>query len=261
MYTTPWVQRLLIANVIMFVVTGTSPGLARDLAFIPQFVLFRPWTIVSYMFLHAGLGHLFFNMLGVLIFGPRLEERMGGRAFLTMYFLAGIGGALFQMVFAPAGAMVGASAGVYAIVIGFATYWPHERIMLLFPPIPMKAWVLGAGYVLLSVYNGMAGTPDGVAHFAHLGGAAAGFAYIKWSEWRRGSAKRDFQKKMRKDSSPGGVVGDRMAMARWKGISVEGLHELNREEVERLLAKVASSGAGSLTGSEREFLDRMAAGG
>ncbi|MEM7414824.1 MAG: rhomboid family intramembrane serine protease [Gemmatimonadota bacterium] len=261
MMMTPWVQRLLIANVIMFFVSTTSAGLFRDLMFVPQFVLFRPWTIVTYMFLHGSFGHLFFNMLGILIFGPRLEERMGARRFLTMYFLAGIAGAALQTVGAPASAMVGASAGVYAVVVGFATYWPNEVIMLIFPPIPMKAWILGTGYVLLSVYNGIAGTQDGVAHFAHLGGAAAGFAYIKWSEWRRGASKRDFQRKMKTGSSPTGVVGDRIAVAKWKGISVEGLHELNREEVERLLAKVSSGGASALSASEREFLDRMAAGG
>ena len=75
----PWVQRLLIANVIVFVVTGTSPGLANDLAYYPPIALFRPWTIVSYMFLHADFGHLFFNMLGILIFGPRLETKMGAK--------------------------------------------------------------------------------------------------------------------------------------------------------------------------------------
>lgn len=257
---TPWVQRLLIVNVIVFVMTGTSRGLYADLAFIPQFVIFRPWTLVTYMFLHGGFGHLFFNMLGLVIFGPRLEERMGSRAFLGMYFAAGIGGALLQLGLAPAAAMVGASAGVYAVVVGFAYYWPNQEIMLLIPPIPLKAWVLATFYVGLSVFNGVAGAQDGVAHFAHLGGAAAGFGYIKFHEWRRGAAKRDFQSKMRPDASRGGVVGDRMAMARWKGISVDGLHELNREEVVRLLDKVSASGPSSLSASEREFLDRMAAG-
>jgi hypothetical protein len=111
----------------------------------------------------------------------------------------------------------------------------------------------------MSVFNGVTGSSSGVAHFAHLGGAAVGFGFLKWWERRRGSALRGFQKQMRPDSSPTGFVGDRVAVARWKGISVAGLHELNREEVERLLGKVKASGAGSLSAAEREFLDRMAA--
>ncbi|NIY11951.1 MAG: rhomboid family intramembrane serine protease, partial [Gemmatimonadetes bacterium] len=75
---TPWVLRILIANVVIFIVIQTSPGLYRDLAFIPQVTLYRPWTVVTYMFLHAGFGHLFFNMLGLFFFGPRLEMKLGG---------------------------------------------------------------------------------------------------------------------------------------------------------------------------------------
>ena len=255
----PWVQRLLIANVIVFVVTGTSPGLANDLAYYPPIALLRPWTIVSYMFLHASFSHLFFNMLGILIFGPRLETKMGAKPFLYLYFAAGIGGAVAQTVLAPAAPMIGASAAVYAVVVGFAYYWPHE-VLVLFPiPIPVKAWVLATGYVGMSVYQGVGGASDGVAHFAHLGGAAAGFAFIKWWEWRRGASKRDFQSKMRPDSSSGGFVGDRVALARWKGISTDGMHSLNREEVERLVAKAVAEGPGELSAGEREYLDRMAA--
>lgn len=256
---TPWVQRLLIANVVMYFVTATSPGLSRDLSFIPQVVIFRPWTVVTYMFLHGGFSHLFFNMLGVLIFGPRLEEKMGGKGFLQMYFAAGIAGAALQTVFAPGAAMIGASAAVYAVVVGYAYYWPNDVLMLIFPPIPVKAWILATFYVGLSIYQGVTGTADGVAHFAHLGGAAGGFSFIKWFEWRRGAAKRDFQSKMKpRAPTGGGLGGDRMAVARWKGISIDGLHELNREEVRRLLDKVAATGAASLSASEREFLDRMA---
>jgi rhomboid family protein len=254
---TPWVKRILVVNVVMLLVTSTSGGLANDLAYYPPAAIFRPWTIVTYMFLHAGFNHLFFNMLGILIFGPRLEMKMGAKPFLYMYFAAGIGGALAQTAFATSAPMIGASAAVYAIVIGFAYYWPHE-VLILFPiPIPVKAWVLATGYIALSVYQGVTGAANGVAHFAHLGGAAAGFAFIKWWEWRRGAAKRDFQSKMRPETSKGGFVGDRMALARWKGISMAGLHELNREEVERLLAKAQDQGPGALTAAEREYLDRM----
>jgi hypothetical protein len=157
--------------------------------------------------------------------------------------------------------MVGASGAVYAVLVGFAYYYPHETIMLLFPPIPMPAWVLAAGLVALSIFEGVTGTSAGVAHFAHLGGAGVGFVFLRAWEWRRGAAKRDFQRKMGtpQSGSGSGFVGERVAVARWKGISVESLHELNREEVQRLLDKVKSGGAASLTQAERAFLDRMAA--
>jgi len=255
---TPWVQRILIANVVMFFVTSTSPGLARDLMFYPPIALMRPWTVVTYMFLHAGFGHLFFNMLGLFFFGPRLEARIGGSAFLRLYFLAGIGGALFQTAFATAAPMVGASGAVYAVLVGFAYFYPRETILLFPIPIPIQAWLLVTGYVVMSLYQGITGSGSGVAHFAHLGGAAVGFTFLKWWEWRRGAGKRDFQSKMSSKGSGKGFVGERVAMARWKGISVESLHELNRDEVTRLLDKVNKDGAGSLTPAESSFLDRMA---
>jgi membrane associated rhomboid family serine protease len=255
---TPWVQRILIANVVMFFVTSTSPGLARDLMFYPPIAFMRPWTVVTYMFLHAGFGHLFFNMLGLFFFGPRLEARIGGSAFLRLYFLAGIGGALFQTAFATAAPMVGASGAVYAVLVGFAYFYPRETILLFPIPIPIQAWLLVTGYVVMSLYQGITGSGSGVAHFAHLGGAAVGFTFLKWWEWRRGAGKRDFQSKMSPKSSGKGFVGERVALARWKGISVESLHELNRDEVKRLLDKVNKDGAGSLSAAESSFLDRMA---
>ncbi|MDH3270063.1 MAG: rhomboid family intramembrane serine protease [Gemmatimonadota bacterium] len=255
---TPWVTRLLVANLVVFIVIQTSPGLYRDLAFIPQVALFRPWTVVTYMFLHADFGHLFFNMIGVFFFGPRLEMKLGGSAFMRFYLFSGIGGALFQTVFATAAPMVGASAGVYAVLVGFAYYWPRETILLFPIPIPIQAWILVSAYVFMSIFNGVTGSSSGVAHFAHLGGAVVGFLFLKWLEWRRGSAKRGFQTKLKPEKTNRGFVGDRNAMARWKGISVNALHELNREEVERLLDKVKADGPSSLSESEREFLDRMA---
>ena len=253
---TPWVQRILIANIAMFFVTASLPGLQRVLWFYPPTAFLQPWSVVTYMFLHGGFGHLFFNMLSLVIFGPRLEAKIGANAFLRLYFLSGIGAALFQTAFATAAPMVGASGAVYAVLVGFAYYYPHETIMLLFPPIPMPAWVLAAGLVALSIYNGVTGTSAGVAHFA---GAVVGFAYLRWWEWRRGSGKRDFQRKMGVANNGSSFVGERVSVARWKGISIESLHELNREEVRRLLDKVNAGGAASLTQAERQFLDRMAA--
>jgi membrane associated rhomboid family serine protease len=254
---TTWVKRLLIANVVVFVVTSSN-GQVRDLlALYPWAVLQRPWGVLTYMFVHGSFGHLFFNMIGLYFFGPRLENRLGPRSFLTMYLLAGIGGAVLSFAFSRNAGVIGASGCVYGVLMGFAMYWPHER-MIVFPiPIPLEARVVVAGYLALSLVQGTVGGGAGIAHFAHLGGAAFAFAYLKWAEWRMGSAKREFQRQMRPDATARGAVGDRVALARWKGISVESMHELNRGEVERLLAKAERSGPASLTQSERDFLDRM----
>jgi len=257
---TTWVRRLLIATIAMFFVTAVSPPLYRALLLYPPTVIFRPWTLVSYMFLHVGLGHLFFNMLGLFFFGPRLEDRLGPKAFLWLYFLSGLGGAVFSFIFAREYPVVGASAAVYGVLLGFALFWPRERIYI-YGILPVEAWLLATLVVLGSLYAGINPSAGSrTANFAHLGGLAFAFVFLKSWGWRKGSAKRAFQRQMKPQGSSTGVVGDRVAVARWKGISVRSLHELNREEVVRLLAKVSSDGASGLTQPERDFLDRMSAG-
>jgi membrane associated rhomboid family serine protease len=254
---TPWVRRLLIANVIAFLVTAPNPQLMMALAFHPRLALLQPWTLVTYMFLHGGVGHLFFNMLSLLFFGPRLEDRLGSRSFAVLYFLSGMSGAVFSLIFARQYAVVGASGAVYGVLLGFAMYWPRERIYL-WMVIPVEAWLLASIMVFVSLYFGMTGGGGGTAHFAHLGGLVFAFVYLKWSDWRRGAGRRAFQKSLSPHATVG--VSDRAALARWKGISVEGLHAINREEVQRLLAKAEAGGSKSLTASERDFLDRMSRG-
>src|SRR5438270_12084058 len=100
-FLTPWVKRLIAANVIMFVVTQYFlPGLNAYLAFYPHWAYIRamPWTFVTYMFVHGGWSHIIFNMISLWFFGPRVEDQMGGRRFLALYFFAGLGGALLSLV-------------------------------------------------------------------------------------------------------------------------------------------------------------------
>jgi rhomboid family protein len=255
---TTWVRRLLIANVVMFFVTTSVPALQNLLVLYPlPYALFRPWTLVTYMFLHAGVGHLFFNMIGLFFFGPRLENRLGSKGFLWLYFLAGLGGALFHLVFNRASPVLGASGAVYGVLLGFAMFWPRERIYI-WGILPVEAWLLATLLVFGSLYSGISPSAGSrTAHFAHLGGIVFAFVFLKWWEWQKGSAQRSFQKQLHPEASPKGFVGDQIAAARWKGIAVDGLHELNREEVERLLTKVEGDGPGALTQSERQFLDRM----
>jgi hypothetical protein len=146
------------------------------------------------------------------------------------------------------------------VLLGFAMLWPHERIYI-WGILPVPAWLLAGLLVFGSLYAGInPGSQSRTAHFAHLGGLAFGFVFLKWWDWKKGQGRREFQKKMSPPAASAGLVGDRMAVSRWKGIRVESLHELNREEVERLLEKVRDSGASSLSTAEREFLDRMARG-
>ena len=254
---TPWVKRLLIANIVAFFATGASRELYALLLLYPPAVVVRPWTLVTYMFLHGSLTHLLFNMIGLFFFGPRLESRLGSRAFLWLYFLSGLGGAVFSLVFAREAAVVGASGAVYGVLLGFALFWPRERIYI-WGILPVEAWLLATLLVFGSLYAGVNPGPGSrTAHFAHLGGLAFAFVYLKWAEWRQGAAKRAFRKQLKPDPSPRGLSGDRVALARWRGISMDALHELNRGEVERLLGKAERDGAASLSQSERDFLDRM----
>ncbi len=252
---TPWVLRLIVANVAVFFVTASMPILMRALAFVPALILQRPWTILTYMFVHAGIWHLAFNMIGLFFFGPRLEARLGGRRFAILYFLSGLMGGLLSLT-TPFAAIVGASGAVFGVLYGFAHYWPHERIYIWgVLPVPARGMVLGLAGI--SLYLGFTGGGGNVAHFAHLGGFVGGWGYLKWIETR----KKAFKKK----ATPQGpstlekVSGKaRREEEVWKNIDLDSLHEVNREEVERLLEKVEESGTQSLTPSERDFLNRMA---
>lgn len=260
---TPWTTRLLIANVVVFFITSSSPALADPFVLYPPRILAQPWmafTALTYMFLHAGMGHLFFNMLVLFFFGPRLESRLGGKGFMALYILSGLGGAAFSFLFAREAPVVGASAAIYGVLLGFARYWPRERIYIWFV-IPVEAWLLVLLALGASLYLGInPAAGSRTAHFAHLGGLVAGYAFLRWWDWHIGTAKRAFQKRMRVERPQSGLMGDRVAVARWKGIAVDSLHELNRGEVERLLAKVEREGPSSLAPPERDFLDRMARG-
>ncbi len=251
---TPWVLRLIVANVAVFLVTMSAPLLSRALAFVPAWILYRPWTLFTYMFVHAGIWHLAFNMLGLFFFGPRLEARMGSRHFILLYFLSGLVGGLLSLT-TPNVAIVGASGAVFGVLYGFAHYWPHERIYIWgVLPVPARGMVIGLA--VISIYFGITGGGN-IAHFAHLGGFAGGWGYLRWFGVRKGRFKKKAEPQA--PSTLEKVSGKaRREEQRWSNIDLDSLHEVNREEVERLLRKVEESGTSSLTPSERDFLNRMA---
>lgn len=245
---TPWVTRLLLANGAMFLLAG-FPGVSGALVLVPGLVLIRPWTVVTYMFLHADLMHLLFNMLGLYFFGPRLESRLGSRRFLTLYLVSGIAGALLS-VFTPRAAIVGASGALFGVYYGYAHFWPRDRI-LIWAVIPVEARVLVIIMTVLALYGGVAGG-GGVAHFAHLGGFLGGFLYLRLSE--RYSAAARFRAR----TEPTGKASA-SDFARWRGINPDTMHPVNRGEYERVMQKIADQGVAALTPAERAFLDRFSA--
>jgi membrane associated rhomboid family serine protease len=147
---------------------------------------FRPWQLITYAFLHGNLAHIFFNMFALFMFGRALEAYWGGRRFVLFYLVCVVTAALTQLA-AQRGAgvneqVVGASGGIFGVLLAFAWYFPRQRIILLFPPIPMPAWLFVTLYGLLELFFGVTGTEAGVAHFAHLGGMAGGALCILY--WR-----------------------------------------------------------------------------
>lgn len=244
---TPWVQRLLIANVIMYFIQQTVPGLTSQLAFVPALILSRPWTIITYMFLHGGLTHILFNMLALYFFGPRVESRLGAERFFVLYFISGIAGALLSFLFAPYAPIIGASAAIFGVMIAYARFWPRDRIMI-WGIIPIEArWLIVITTVMAIVGGVQGGT--GVADFAHLGGYLGGFLYLLFLERTHG-AKR-FKNQATAAPTTDALQGN------WQKVNRESVHAVNRDEVNRILDKINASGLKSLTPQERLFLSNF----
>lgn len=244
---------IIAVTVGVFFLQQTSPAVTDALILVPAHALERPWTLFTYMFLHASVGHILFNMLALYFFGPRLETLLGGRRFVTLYLLSGLGGAVLsflpQYYYAP---ILGASGAVYGVVTAYARVWPRDRIYI-YGILPIQAWwfiVLMAAY---SIAGGLGLVGQGVAHFGHLGGIFVGYFYMGWLA--RNSATKRFRQ--RAEISPVIPGGDAEALRRWNAIPLAQLHELNRGEVARLLDKVRTQGARSLTPDERATLDRF----
>jgi membrane associated rhomboid family serine protease len=179
----PATRALLLANVGVFLLQLLiNPVLIQWFALWPPGTLFQPWQLVTYAFLHDGFMHIFFNMFALFMFGAVLERYWGSGRFLTFYFVCILAAALTQLTVAvfenSQSPTLGASGGIFGLLLAFAVYFPHQRITLLFPPIPMPAWVFVTVYGLLELFLGVTGNQAGVAHFAHLGGMLGGAAMI-----------------------------------------------------------------------------------
>ncbi|HEX5477308.1 MAG TPA: rhomboid family intramembrane serine protease [Burkholderiales bacterium] len=191
----PVTQSLIIANVAVYLLemAGGAP-LMQWFALWPG-SNFMPWQLVSYAFLHGGLGHIFFNMLGLYMFGSDIERLFGSRFYLAYYFASVVAAALCHLLVtglmgSPPVPTVGASGGIYGLLLAFGWYFPQRRVVLLFPPIPMQARTFVVVFGALELFLGVTGTVAGVAHFAHLGGMLGGWLMIEYRRGRFGRRKR-----------------------------------------------------------------------
>ena len=192
---------LLIANVVGFVLQWLL-GDGRLLAFMlwplggdvygPASMApsFMPWQLLTYAFLHGGFAHIAFHMLALVMFGAPLEYTWGERRYLTYYLVCVVGAGLCQLLVGSLAVSngadpyptIGASGGVFGLLLAYGMLFPNQRVMLLFPPIPMKARTLVIVYGLFELGLGVTGLQPGVAHFAHLGGMLFGWLLIRY--WR-----------------------------------------------------------------------------
>ncbi len=199
----PLTYLLMIANGIAFLLqsTGATEVLLRWMALWPLGgpfafrssmglidIQFYPWQLLTYGFLHGSLPHLFFNMLALYMFGLSLERLWGSQRFGIYYFACLVGAGLIQLLVATSSGQpyptLGASGAVFGLLLAYGITWPNNTIMLLFPPIPMKAKWFVVIFGALELYLGVSGRAPGIAHFAHLGGMLFGAALLYYWGWR-----------------------------------------------------------------------------
>jgi membrane associated rhomboid family serine protease len=194
---TPVVRTLLIACVIGFGLQWLL-GDRQTLPFAlwplgPEGFGFKPWQLVTYSFLHGSFVHLFFNMFALYMFGPEIERLLGRNRFITYWLVCVVSAALLQLWVqhassGPAAPTVGASGGIFGLLLAFGMAYPKRKLMLVFPPIPMPAWLFVTLYGLLELYLGVFGEGGNIAHFAHIGGMVGGFVLLMF--WRSRTPNR-----------------------------------------------------------------------
>lgn len=200
----PATRNIILINIIMFIATLINQDfMVRTFAmFYPASRFFHWWQPLTHMFMHGGFWHIFFNMYTLFIFGCVVERYIGTKKFLIFYFVTGFGAVLLHtgvqflqaQNFIASGASasyidllrtptLGASGAIYGVLIGYAMLFPDSVLTLLFPPISLKAKWFVLIFVAIELLTGVTGTMDGVAHFAHLGGALFGFLLILY--WKK----------------------------------------------------------------------------
>ncbi|MGQ9805613.1 MAG: rhomboid family intramembrane serine protease [Chlorobiales bacterium] len=242
----PAIKALIISNVLIALLSWLLPDLNYALreygALWPvSSSNFEIWQPISYLFLHGGFGHLFFNMLALWMFGVEIENYWGTKHFTSYYFACGVGAGILNMIFTHDAPTIGASGAVYGVLLAFGMMFPDRNIYIYFL-IPIKAKYLVAIYAVLEFFASLGNSGSNVAHFAHLGGMLIGFVYIKvmqgelpmqgWLE-KTFTAKQNYTQPTRSSST-----------------------HIKQDRIDEILDKISRTGYESLTNEEkRELLE------
>ena len=187
----PATRGLILANVGVFLLQLLAWDLMLGLfALWPlSSGMFHSWQLITYAFLHGNLPHIFLNMFALFMFGSGLESYWGARRFLIYYFVCVLAAAVTQLLvegaWSEAEPVLGASGGIFGVLLAFAWYFPRQRLIVLPIPIPVPAWLFVTIYALIELFSGLTRTQQSVAHFAHLGGMAGGALCILYWRTRR----------------------------------------------------------------------------
>jgi membrane associated rhomboid family serine protease len=268
---TPWVKRLLIANTAVFVAIlvwnlasgGAGTSIAwRFLGLDRTTVLVQPWTLLTYAFVHASIGHIFFNMLALFFFGPPLEERWGSAGFLKLYLVSAAGGALVALL--SPDPVVGASAAINGVMLAYAMTWPDNQVYV-WGVFPIKVKYLVMILAAISFFFALDGGGGPVSHLAHLGGFASAFLYLKspWAPSAWGdvvSVKRKQSRVMAWRASAPRQDAAAARPAAPQPIARKEAARMERDlldDVDRILDKISHEGLASLTAQEKERLNEV----
>ncbi|MBR6828235.1 MAG: rhomboid family intramembrane serine protease [Prevotella sp.] len=269
-------KNLLIVNFLAFLATWILQQRGIDLADFGglHFFLannFHLYQFVTYMFLHANLTHIFFNMFALWMFGVVVENVWGPKKFLFYYISCGIGAGLMQELVQLLGfsyistVTIGASGAVYAILLAFGMIFPNERIFIFPLPIPIKAKWFVCGYAAIELFSAISSSGDGVAHMAHLGGMLFGFLMIRYwnshpdSRYNRSSGQEFFESMKRNFERRRGGTNPHMHAEQRNETPVDDMEynarkKQNQDEIDAILDKIRKSGYDSLTKEEKKKL-------
>lgn len=271
---TPWVGRLLAANAVVLLLQQTiftSDYLTQLLSFSSTVALQRPWTFVTYMFVHGGIFHLAANSLALFVFGPAVERRLGSPTFIFYYLYCGIGAAIFSMLLHSinlgADPFVGASGAILGVAYAFSRIQPDAQLMVFPIPVPIRArWLI----LMLAAFDvvGLFFLNDGIAHGAHLGGLLSGALYFVLRGIARPADPMPISSPRRRvpvAARGGGGGAHQPSIAPHAETSAphptrdsQPRRGEETAEIDRVLDKISATGLDSLTADERRFLDAVA---